>query len=174
MRIRFTRQLRDLRDNTVEEVEFPPDLTTTERKFLHKLAAELGLKSKSVGFDNDRRITVRKKISEVTSEKAMDDAIVFNISTSSAAALKSIEPLPAEFVSSISRNGQRTSKRFDKTSSASDDAARIISAHRNAQREMQGNTNYQQMKESRDKLPASQFAEAICRLIKENQVILVR
>ena len=60
MRIRFTRMLLKLREDTVKEVVFPNDLTNIERKFLHKLAEELGLKSKSHGKGEDRKITVTK------------------------------------------------------------------------------------------------------------------
>ena len=37
-----------------------PDLTNTERKFIHSLSMQLGLKSKSYGKGEDRRITVSK------------------------------------------------------------------------------------------------------------------
>ena len=64
LRIRFTRQLYKLRED-VKEVIFPNDLTNIERKFLHKLAEELGLKSKSNGKGTDRRITVTKPWTEM-------------------------------------------------------------------------------------------------------------
>ena len=62
MRIRFTKQLIKLRDDTVTEVVFSNELSNIERKFLHKLAEELGLKSKSTGMNDNRKITVTKQI----------------------------------------------------------------------------------------------------------------
>jgi HrpA-like RNA helicase len=41
-------------------LEFPPSLTNTERRFIHELAAQLGVKSKSTGKGENRRITVSK------------------------------------------------------------------------------------------------------------------
>ena len=63
MRINFTRQLLQLRDEAVTEVVFPNTLDNIERKFLHKLSEELGLKSKSHGKGENRKITVCKKSS---------------------------------------------------------------------------------------------------------------
>jgi hypothetical protein len=60
MRINFTRQLLKLRDESVKEVVFPSTLDNIERKFLHKLSEELGLKSKSHGKGTERKITVSK------------------------------------------------------------------------------------------------------------------
>ena len=60
LRIRFTRELNDLREGNVSEVNFPTTLSTVERKFLHSLSQELGLTSKSKGKDEKRYITVTK------------------------------------------------------------------------------------------------------------------
>jgi len=61
VRIRFTKLMLDLRENeNVDKIEMPTDLTNTERKFLHQLASQLGLISKSTGKGEERRIIVRK------------------------------------------------------------------------------------------------------------------
>ena len=54
MRIYFTKQLYQLREEEVHELTFPATLTNIERKFLHKLAEELGLKSRSKGVGKSR------------------------------------------------------------------------------------------------------------------------
>lgn len=60
-RIKFTQILMDFReDEDRTKCEFPSDLTNTERKFLHQLALQLGLKSKSHGKGENRKITVTK------------------------------------------------------------------------------------------------------------------
>jgi hypothetical protein len=48
-------------DDDRNRCEFPPDLTNTERKFLHQLALQLGLASKSHGKGENRRIVVTKR-----------------------------------------------------------------------------------------------------------------
>ena len=60
-RIRFTQLLIDFReDHSRDSLTMPTDLTNTERKFLHSLAGQLGLKSKSSGKGENRCITVSR------------------------------------------------------------------------------------------------------------------
>jgi HrpA-like RNA helicase len=61
-RIQFTKILMDLReDGSQTRLEFPPNLTNTERKFVHQLASQLGLASKSTGKGDARHIVVTKR-----------------------------------------------------------------------------------------------------------------
>ena len=60
-RIKFTHILMDLREGNETSIDFPPTLTNTERKFLHELAGQLGLVSKSIGKGENRRISVKKR-----------------------------------------------------------------------------------------------------------------
>ena len=48
-------------DVYVPILKFPPDLNNTERKYVHKRAAEVGLVSKSYGKGDNRYLTVRRK-----------------------------------------------------------------------------------------------------------------
>lgn len=63
-RIRWTQEMIELRerhwesDDMPPKNEFPSTLTNTERKFIHQLAAQLGLHSKSSGKGEDRRIAI--------------------------------------------------------------------------------------------------------------------
>jgi hypothetical protein len=66
-RIELTRLLMNLRetpdDGGVENsITLPPDLTNTQRKFVHELSKRLGLKSKSYGKGEDRKVVVSKVI----------------------------------------------------------------------------------------------------------------
>jgi R3H domain len=60
-RITFTKILMTFREGEETTMEFPPTLTNTERKFVHLLASQLGLVSKSTGKDASRRIAVTKR-----------------------------------------------------------------------------------------------------------------
>ena len=61
VRIKFTTILMQFReDDSKVKFEFPPDLSNTERKFLHELAGQLGVKSKSTGKGINRRIVITK------------------------------------------------------------------------------------------------------------------
>ena len=71
LRIRFGNILQQFReDDTVEKFEFPPNLTNTERKFLHELSSQMGVKSKSTGKGDNRRIVV-SKIAETKKKTTM-------------------------------------------------------------------------------------------------------
>ena len=71
LRIRFGNILQQFReDDTVEKFEFPPNLTNTERKFLHELSRQMGVKSKSTGKGDNRRIVV-SKIAETKKKTTM-------------------------------------------------------------------------------------------------------
>ena len=54
--------------------EFPSDLTNTERKFLHQLALQLGLKSKSTGKEPNRYIVVTKR-DESVQQRRKDEVL---------------------------------------------------------------------------------------------------
>ena len=43
-----------------KRLEMSTNLSKTERKFMHKLCFQLGLKSKSIGKGANRRVTIRK------------------------------------------------------------------------------------------------------------------
>lgn len=51
----------NLREGEETRLELPTTLTNTERKFIHELAAQLGLVSKSTGKGENRRIVVTKR-----------------------------------------------------------------------------------------------------------------
>jgi len=58
-------------DETVDTLQLPNSLTNTERKFIHQLAPQLGLVSKSHGKGDSRRITIFKPTAKQT---VIDDA----------------------------------------------------------------------------------------------------
>jgi R3H domain len=76
-RIRWTQTMLELREahwestEPIPKVEFPSTLTNTERKFIHQLAAQLGLHSKSSGKDESRRIAIYP--SKNNSKKTADE-----------------------------------------------------------------------------------------------------
>ena len=68
-RIELTRLLMTLRETNGEydggdasrdSITLPSDLTNTQRKFVHELSKQLGLKSKSYGTGEDRKVVVSK------------------------------------------------------------------------------------------------------------------
>ena len=79
-RIRFTKILMDFREGEEILLEFPATLTNTERKFMHQLASQLGLSSKSTGKGDNRRIAVSKRTEVKKSTAGHDESYpVLNI-----------------------------------------------------------------------------------------------
>ena len=87
MRIGFTQILMNFReDETKQSCEFPSDLTNTERKFLHEVALQLGLKSKSHGKGENRKIKVTKPDESV--KPAFQDLPLLSIGSGGVKALE--------------------------------------------------------------------------------------
>jgi len=109
-RIRFTKMLMDMRESdTIDQIEMPPDLTNTERKFIHLLAGQLGLKSKSSGKGDNRRITISKiKDLKSTGDLILDMSTMPQLRLGPAGAvalelhLQKFPPSPLEMVESSS------------------------------------------------------------------------
>ena len=60
-RIELTNILVNLRESDDKDsLTMPADLTNTQRKFVHELAMKIGLKSKSYGKGEDRKVVVSK------------------------------------------------------------------------------------------------------------------
>ena len=61
-RIQLTQLLMNLREtsNDTDSITLPADLTNTQRKFVHELSKQMGLKSKSYGKGEGRRVVVSK------------------------------------------------------------------------------------------------------------------
>lgn len=71
-RIQLTQLLMNLRETHSDEngandsITLPADLTNTQRKFVHELSKKLGLKSKSYGKGQDRKVVVTKVSSKLS------------------------------------------------------------------------------------------------------------
>jgi HrpA-like RNA helicase len=89
-RIRFTKILMDLReDETRDKMELSSDLTNTERKYVHLLASQLGMVSKSSGKGESRKITVSKRNDTKTKTSRQDEQLpILNIGEAGIAALR--------------------------------------------------------------------------------------
>lgn len=181
MRIKFTKQLTKLRDDTVTEVVFSNELTNIERKFLHKLSEQLGLKSKSSGMNENRKITVTKLA--ITADQQTDTEFHrYEMNT------RTSELLKTHFTSENCRSAVTTGRtNADSASSATEsknaayskpstlqaDAAMLKAAYTKAQSDRQKKPSYAATEQKRSLLPASSYKEAVSSLIKQEQIVLV-
>jgi len=78
-RIQLTQLLMNLRETHDDEngandsITLPADLTNTQRKFVHELSKKLGLKSKSYGKGQDRKVVVTKVSSKSSTLRGSTD-----------------------------------------------------------------------------------------------------
>ena len=198
MKISFTKQLTRLREDTVDKVVFPSTLTNIERKFLHKLSEELGLKSKShgkEGVDQGRQITVTKPSVAMAEATKAAAASGNNRNNSSSIDLampiftlnpRSFDILSSCFSSSSSCSVQgpppsiciktpttTTTDRVYKATTLHADAAMLKNNYHIAQEKRDKKLEYQKMRGKRETLPAFQHEEDVCRLVQQNQVVLI-
>jgi HrpA-like RNA helicase len=181
MRIKFTKQLNNLRDDTVTEVVFSNELTNIERKFLHKLSEELGLKSKSSGLNENRKITVTKQ-SAASSKQADSDLHMYEMDkrTSDLLKLHYSKGTPAGSNSAVGTTGNASktadsmkNKGYSKAASLSEDLAMLKAAHLKAQSEKEKRPGYALSEQRRALLPAFLHKSAVSSLIKQEQIVLV-
>jgi HrpA-like RNA helicase len=78
----------ELREGEDSRLELPSDLTNTERKFIHQLAGQLGLVSKSTGKGENRRIAVSRRAEVKNSTGDEESMPVLNIGKSGIDSLK--------------------------------------------------------------------------------------
>lgn len=78
----------ELREGDETRLELPSDLTNTERKFIHQLAGQLGLVSKSTGKGENRRIAITKRAEVKKSTGNEESMPILNIGKSGIDALK--------------------------------------------------------------------------------------
>jgi len=179
LRINFTRQLMKLREEEVNKVVFPTTLSNIERKFLHRLAEELGLKSKSTGKGEARAITVTKPNTDGANDGGKGPAM-FQMSTRALDVLGrcfhmdvAVPLTSSTSSSSLLEEAGRDERSHDAAPSLEMDAAMVAAAYERAQAARMAKPSYEPMKAKRESLPAAQHKESVCSLIKDNQVLLV-
>lgn len=191
-RIKLTNVLLSLRDDdTKTSLEFPSDLTNTERKFLHLLASQLGLKSKSYGKGEHRKITVtkmnnaQKTVSSdvlpkltigVAGERALQDHL--NRFPPSAVELAESKQTGSGLMEEdtqelLLRNAPVQIKPdLDYVGKPVNNQRRRENHEAAQQRKLQSK-NYKTMERSRSKLPAWSHQSEIVNVVAENQVTII-
>lgn len=174
-RINFTRQLLRLREGDVAEATFPNTLSSIERKFLHKLAEELGLKSKSRGKDGNRCITVTKKLNDSSKEAKGTE---FYLGGKSCSLLKDnlalIDALNFSQQLSESESLVSVSSTQNKPAPSLDAEANFLeSSYWHAQGERTHKPGFSGIQAKRATLPSFHHQAAVCTMVKEHQVVLV-
>lgn len=190
VRIKLTKQLiefRDAFDGNKDNLKpednqliFSNTLTNVERKFLHKLAEDMGLNSKSCGGGTNRFITVTRKISKKDNSKKklrMEDFIEYQLGFHSHKLLSHLPATDANVSSvtssSISPETKRAFQSMKIHSKLPIDREYLRKIHEESKRKFRESPNFETIQRTRSKLPAFELQKVVCELVKKNQIVLV-
>ncbi len=171
-RVSITKQLRDLRDSEASQVVFGAELTADERKFVHKVSQDFGLKSKSQGKDEKRFITVLKK--KGNTQKVAGVAPILWAPHN-----PTIQSLADQCFTAVAKNNSipnflRGKGSFGKPSATtSPQVAQLVATYPEAQKQRRANSHYDSIQRKRNTLPASHYKQAVCNLLKDHQIVLI-
>lgn len=150
----------------MEVAEFPSTLNNIERKFLHKLAEELGLHSKSKGVGENRFITVWK--TGETEQNARRSELTLNEDV--------VKLLEASNISSFKAqksSGGNDARGVGDVASAKKDQAFLRNSYIKAQMARLNHKDHAKIQKKRAMLPAHQHSAAVRSLVANNQIVLI-
>jgi hypothetical protein len=182
----------------------PADLTNTQRKYVHELAKKLGLKSKSYGKGEDRKVVV-SKIDEgksgsegqhmpINVGKGGEEALrrhlqrfppteierMESLETGSSLLVKQQEDgvdLMQRAIMNASPPKVEPKQQINDGTSKQQQAVvkRRIQNHVRAQKAMKSHPQYKKMMVQRKNLPAFEYAEDVCRVLRDarNRVVIL-
>ncbi len=175
-RILFKQQLLHFReDSSSTEIAFPSNLTNIERKYLHRVATELGLESSSSGSGQNRFITVRKK-KLAPGETSRISSVNWQFSKES---IRQLDSLNTKEVKDILRKYNYSPKANHSYATGSlkqrkkTDLAKLEYSYRSAEHRRKNTAEQRNIQSLRSKLPASNYREAVCNLVRSNQIVLI-
>ena len=176
-RVVFTKQLRELRDSDKNQIVFGAELTSDERKFVHKISQDFGLKSKSQGVGEKRFISVLKKASNA--QKVSGQAPILWSPNNAAVQLLSdscfASVANSKQYAGLNRSRQQFTANGGATRSPPTDGQlqQQIAAYHAAQSKRSNHNNYSTIQKKRALLPASHHRMAVCNLLHEHQMVLI-
>lgn len=176
-RIIFKQQLLHFReDNNNSELAFPSNLTNIERKYLHRVATELGLESSSSGSGQNRFITVKRKNKLSSGEESKISSINWQFSEAS---IKQLDSLNTKEIKDILRKHNYSPKANHSSVASSLNPRKKIDltkreySYRSAETRRKNKAEQKNIQSLRSKLPASNYREAVCNLVRSNQIVLI-
>lgn len=184
-RIRISKILEEFRTRDDDVYTFEAELTNRERAVAHELCKKMGMKSKSSGRGNQRRLSVYKTKKKVENIKGKENFTFFAFSEDSKAVLHEVftryPPEEAELHReevvarpNLSGNSdafvRELSNMFSKPLMSKDEIARKVESLVSG---VEKSPNLRQITKERSKLPIASFRDAITSTIDSNQVVLI-
>nr|XP_004243616.1 DExH-box ATP-dependent RNA helicase DExH6 isoform X1 [Solanum lycopersicum] len=181
-RIRVAQVLEQFRVSNDEVYTFESNLSNRDRAAVHMLCRKMGMKSKSSGRGDQRRISIFKTKQNTDTMKGKDVLSCFKFSEEAKYALQDLFTRypPGDGETNEPVVGKH-SKKFDKLRGKKDDmfCKPVISTSEIAKRvesfasRIEKSPNMRQITLQRSKLPIASFKDAITSTIESNQVVLI-
>lgn len=182
-RLFLRKEMEDFRDSKTESLRFPANLSNVERKFIHKVAAELNLVSKSTGGGADRFITVWKRDSTTAPAKAQgltNKLITWELSSSIRSALQSanlfsaLDVINHELGNDPSHDYEACKRTNNsRNNHLSNHLLRIRESYSFAEARRLGNPQNAELERKRGLLPAAEHRADVISTIKREQIVLI-
>ncbi|GAV60000.1 DEAD domain-containing protein/Helicase_C domain-containing protein/R3H domain-containing protein/HA2 domain-containing protein/OB_NTP_bind domain-containing protein/Ank_2 domain-containing protein [Cephalotus follicularis] len=181
-RIRISQLLHQFRAANDPVYTFQANLSNPERAVVHKLCRKMGLKSKSSGHGNQRRVSVYKARNTVDSNKGNESLPHLTFSEDSKMILQDLfTRYPPEdghlgdkiIVKHSGKTDKKRGKRDDMFCKPSMNKAEIAKKVETLAYRIQKAATLGQIIKERSKLPIASFRDAITSAIESNQVVLI-
>ena len=182
------KKLAELKSKHLQSVSFPTSFSAVDRSYVHDVSARLGLVSKSAGSGQNRCITVTATAAASHATKSVSQILGENSLTNISFCAMTNQLLQGYMSSGHAKNlgrhlhGSKAELFRDDAdergrhhnSSLSHDLKRIQASHAAAQSRRAQSRGYSEMQSQRRTLPAHHYKPAVCSLVKNNTVTLVR
>lgn len=181
-RIRISQILDKFRESKDEVYTFEANLSNHERAVVHEVCRKMGMKSKSTGKGNQRRVNIYKNKTQTETMIGRESLTFVKFSEESEAVLQDLfAHYPPEDGELGEKLVGKSSGKTDKTRVKKDDVflKPIMSKEEIAKKvellasRIENAANLRQIAEARSKLPIASFRDAITSTVESNQVVLI-
>ncbi|KAF2302228.1 hypothetical protein GH714_033802 [Hevea brasiliensis] len=181
-RIRISQILEQFRAAKDQVYTFEANLSNRERAVVHEVCKKMGMKSKSSGRGNQRRVSVYKNTKNADTAKAKDNITCLNFSEESKLVLQELfanyPPEDGEFGAKIvgirkGKNSKIRGMKDDIFSMPSMTKADIKKRVESLNSRIEKAANLRQIVEERSRLPIASFRDVITSSVDSHQVVLI-
>ncbi|KAI3457677.1 hypothetical protein Pfo_014340 [Paulownia fortunei] len=181
-RIRVAQILEQFRISDDEVYKFEDNLTNHERAAVHVLCRKMGMKSKSSGWGQQRRISVYKTKKAVGTVKGKENVVSFRFSEESKAVLQDLfSRYPPDDVGMTENKVGESSGKTDRVRANRDDIfckpamtqSEIANKVESFASRIEKAPKLRQITEERSRLPIASFRDIITSTIESHQVVLI-
>ncbi|XP_057469455.1 DExH-box ATP-dependent RNA helicase DExH6-like [Actinidia eriantha] len=180
-RIRINEILERFRTSEDDVYTFEADLSNQERRFVHETCRKMGMKSKSSGHGNQRRLSLYKNKKKVDTTKEKENLTSFTFSEEARGVLQNLftqyPPDDQEGDEIVAKHRRRTENLrynrddiFNRPLMCQGEIAKKVGSLASR---VEKSPDLRQITEERAKLPIASFRDVITSTVESNQVVLI-